>query len=1473
MFILVFKWLKIDLNSVGLGFVISADVKNVNKRFFISVLKFSEFSNFIKEEELLKTNVNPKVHRDVPNEQTNEQVNEQTRKKAHLRFRLKAMLSRLLELLELVELFELSEFLKISSIWSTARESRVFRDFHFLCRKTDYLTPADKLKNQLDSGQSRECSNRQLLAKCGDIESNPGPFLPPPHVADRFVQDHVAGPAGDEAADWVADNDGLQVQPGRGRGKVTPTRSDLQVLTQNIRGLSDSKKTRHIVNVCYKLSKNAKDSIFMLQETFVLRLDVLKYLWRGEYHLTPGTGNSKGCVTLVTAPYKIIHSVDLANRAHVIVLTKNSLDKAELILVNVYAPNGYDDEKIRFFEELLDKVSENVTTYNCNNVILAGDLNLVFAEHEVKNRQYTSAEKRTATRVKALLANLELEDGWNLAPNRQFTWSSNRTGEQAFSTLDRVLFTKDRYKVLNKSSDWSLSLSDHAAVTASLQINTNNLSKSSQISRLDPRLLLDPEGRTHLDERFRELAGQAMDGWSPHVRLEFFKMCIRTAANDAIGKVEAKMRDTEAILNKDINDVIEELSSNNLLQDRKILLMNKLDDLRQLKRSLVEKVGTRLEQRTARKWYNEGELSNKYFFNLLNRRANDEVNVLLDDYGMEITDSRDIEEHIRVFYKDLYETVPEDNDATNDDLFRHIQQVPMESSARLREDLTLHELETTLRTCTDSAPGPDGIPYSYIKHFWPDFGPVLLASWKHSLTTGELPPSHKISYLRLIPKDGKDTRIISNLRPITMSNTDHKLITKTYASKLISVVAECIGGEQTAYIPGRLINDNLRSMLMTIDLANVDDTIEGMVVSLDAKKAFDSVSHKYIRRSLKAFGLEGFIPIFNVLYRDLRSNIIINGKVIDGYSILRGVKQGDALSCILFIMCMEPLIRNVKFNDDVRPISSNKLSINIPKVYSFADDVTVLSRKDNRCLQAVFNEYEAFSKESGLILNAEKTEVLCFGGRGVRAGGERFNVQYNGANHALMSTNRIKVNGVFHSENPSAREDFNVTRSIEAMERLLRTWSTRRLTLIGRILIIKTFALSKMIYLMQTLTLNEKSYKAFTNVVFKFLWNQNFDAARAPERLKRSIMYTPANLGGFGMVDIKSLGDSLDLRSYGRLLKSTHPFMSKIRDKIRSNDFFNLKFEGQVDLKSIRSLALLNGERLKVLHWPLNILLKDLNFSRMVANLRLRELLNTAGKQSIPYLRIHRRLRGARVRQVTLIEFQSVERYLKYPLQVLIKELLQRGIVHNLQGSMEDNDIFPTKSKQILPISTLSSKYLRLNEISEEEQIICIYKIGLIMDPGEVKSWTGRLKKLTSTRHKNILLRVAHGDIFSNSRLARFGLRQDAGCSNCQEPAESIVHKIKDCPKARTSWLELEKAKRELGLANLSDLSIENLLGAKDKVNKIELALQAELIHKLTSRNDSYCPIALVRMVVKVIGYSERLGIELKAKFNEWLGD
>ena len=127
-----------------------------------------------------------------------------------------------------------------------------------------------------------------------------------------------------------------------------------------------------------------------------------------------------------------------------------------------------------------------------------------------------------------------------------------------------------------------------------------------------------------------------------------------------------------------------------------------------------------------------------------------------------------------------------------------------------------------------------------------------------------------------------------------------------------------------------------------------------------------------------------------------------------------------------------------------------------------------------------------------------------------------------------------------------------------------------------------------------------------------------------------------------------------------------------------------------------------------------------------------------------------------------------------------------------------------------------------------------------------------------------------HGDIFSNSRLNKFGLRDSSACLNCLEPIETIQHRIVECPKAVEVWGHLATAKDKLQLNQLTDLTIESIVGLKDRLTKKELALQAEVILKLTSMSESYCPKQLAKAAVLLVLNSEHLNPELKAKLNDY---
>ena len=171
-----------------------------------------------------------------------------------------------------------------------------------------------------------------------------------------------------------------------------------------------------------------------------------------------------------------------------------------------------------------------------------------------------------------------------------------------------------------------------------------------------------------------------------------------------------------------------------------------------------------------------------------------------------------------------------------------MQKISKDEATTVVTPINANELFETLKTCMDSAPGPDGIPYSIIKLTWKHFGKLLEESWAYAQSIGQLTHSHESSYLRLIPKEGKNISELKNWRPITLSNCNFKLITKTLTWRLAKAVTGVIDSHQTAYLKNRQISDNIHTMLHTTEHSG-----RSMITSLDAEKAFDSLEHWYIK--------------------------------------------------------------------------------------------------------------------------------------------------------------------------------------------------------------------------------------------------------------------------------------------------------------------------------------------------------------------------------------------------------------------------------------------------------------------------------------------------------------------------------------------------------------------------------------------------------------------------------------------------
>ena len=130
------------------------------------------------------------------------------------------------------------------------------------------------------------------------------------------------------------------------------------------------------------------------------------------------------------------------------------------------------------------------------------------------------------------------------------------------------------------------------------------------------------------------------------------------------------------------------------------------------------------------------------------------------------------------------------------------------------------------------------------------------------------------------------------------------------------------------------------------------------------KKAYDSVSHEFIKATLVKFGFHTeFVNTFTILYKNIGTKVLVNGLLTPKIMIERGVKQGDALSCSLFILIMETLSRKINLNNNVESIRFNQTATS--KVISYADDVAILTA-DKESIKQALGDYESFSAASGL---------------------------------------------------------------------------------------------------------------------------------------------------------------------------------------------------------------------------------------------------------------------------------------------------------------------------------------------------------------------------------------------------------------------------------------------------------------------------------------------------------------------------
>jgi hypothetical protein len=169
--------------------------------------------------------------------------------------------------------------------------------------------------------------------------------------------------------------------------------------------------------------------------------------------------------------------------------------------------------------------------------------------------------------------------------------------------------------------------------------------------------------------------------------------------------------------------------------------------------------------------------------------------------------------------------------------------VTTQMNNRLLEEFTIEEISQALQQMAPlKAPGPDGFPACFYQQNWATVHVEVNSTVLHFLNTGELNPDINATNIALVPKVLSPTRVI-DFRPISLCNVLYKLISKILANRLKFVLPYIISSTQSAFIPGRLITDNILAAYETLhSMQTMMFSRMGYIgLKLDMSKAYDRV--------------------------------------------------------------------------------------------------------------------------------------------------------------------------------------------------------------------------------------------------------------------------------------------------------------------------------------------------------------------------------------------------------------------------------------------------------------------------------------------------------------------------------------------------------------------------------------------------------------------------------------------------------
>ena len=248
----------------------------------------------------------------------------------------------------------------------------------------------------------------------------------------------------------------------------------------------------------------------------------------------------------------------------------------------------------------------------------------------------------------------------------------------------------------------------------------------------------------------------------------------------------------------------------------------------------------------------------------------------------------------------------------------------------------------------------------------------------------KLKKSLNATFISLIPKK-VDASNIKGFCLILIGSV-YKLLAKVLANRLSSVIDGLISESQNAFLRGRQILDSVLVANECLD-SRIKSCIPGLICKLDIEKAYDHINWDCLFFLLDRMGFGSlWIQWIKACVSTVHFSVIMNGSPTGFFDSMRGLRQGDPLSSLLFLLIMEVLstmLRHTEEGSFIRGFQAgngraagNGLCISH---LLFADDTIIFCDADPEQLLYIRMVLTCFEAVTGLRVNMNKSEMVPVG--------------------------------------------------------------------------------------------------------------------------------------------------------------------------------------------------------------------------------------------------------------------------------------------------------------------------------------------------------------------------------------------------------------------------------------------------------------------------------------------------------------